>query len=573
MRCDEAQTRVSAALDHGPDPDAEVDAHVRQCPDCRAFTRQSARVRNYLRYEVVERVPDVSSRVRAEVGRRSHRRPPVWLAPAAALLVGAVVGATFVGLGTDSDIAAADLSAEVLAAQHEVQSLVAAVEVVERGWHGDVPTRSYRGTLAYQAPESLSLNLVDQTTYPSPTWVPNDVTVLVAEDSSWTSGPAGCPRELLPACTPRAPRVRGVTAREPFPTATPAPLDLIVPVASFAGSAETPVLARGERAGRDAQLVEVSAGQAEPLLAVLRQAGNWRDIHPTDQVQIWLDDETLVPLEIALYPSPDTTRADWAARLGYDDDPDVPILELRLTDVAIDGEPTADAFPAPPPGAVIQNQGFRDLPAPETGIRRPPGLPAGMRSARAGVIETAGGSAVAVRSWSDGRAWVTVHVTRNWTGQRLFGDLGDPVRAVTLVGGGTAYVDAGGTKVGVHGSNVEGAADAVVAGSLAEAALVAIAAGLGIHGQPAPAEWPEALTASLADAEAALPGLLPPDRAARFRPAGRAGRARARRSRLPRPRSPELRAGRGARHDAGSPAGARRARRRGPRRARRRGPR
>jgi predicted anti-sigma-YlaC factor YlaD len=516
MRCDDAQARVSAALDHGPAPGTDVDEHVRTCPNCRVFLRQSARIRQHLRYEVVEAVPDVAPRVRAAVTNvavtRARRRSPAWLAAAAALLVGAVVGAAVVGFGADRepDTAAANLSAEVLDAQHDVHSLIAGVEVVERGWHADVATRTYHGQLAYRAPESLAVNLVDETAYPSMAWVPNDVTVVVNEDSSWASGPAGCPRELLPACTPRAPRVWAVTEREPFSEAMPAPLDLIVPVVSFEGSAETTVIATGERAGRDAQLVEVSAAQAEPLLAVLRQAGNWREVHPTDRVQIWLDDETLVPLELNVFASTDPNRADWAARLGYSDDPDVPILELRLTDVAINDEPAPDAFPLVPADAVLQNQGFRDLPVRETGIPRPDGLPDGMNSHRAGAIETAGGPSVFVRSWSDGRAWVTVRVTREWSGGRLFGDVGEPVRAVTLVGGGAAYVGPGGTRVGIHGGDDQGLVDAVVAGSLAEGDLVQIAAGLGIEGQPAPPEWPEAGTASLADAEAALPGLLLP---------------------------------------------------------------
>jgi hypothetical protein len=502
MRCDEAQARVSAALDHGPPPGTDVDEHVRTCPSCRGFLRQSARIRQHLRYEVVEAVPDVAPRVRAAV-TRPKRRSPVWLAPAAALLVGAVVGASVVGFGPDRepDIAAANLSAGVLAAQADVHSLVADVEMVERGWHADVPTRTYRGELAYRAPESLALVLADETAYPSTAWVPNDVTVMVDEDSSWTRGPAGC--DLLPACTPREPRIRGVSGREPF-------LDLVVPVGSFAGSAETAVLAEGERAGRQARLVEVTAAQADPLLAVLRQAGNWREIHDTDRVQIWLDDETLVPLELTVFASTDANRAVWAARLGYDDDPAVPILEFRLTDVAIGGEPSQDAFAAPPPEAVLLNQGFRDLPVHEIGIPRPPGLPDGMQSYRSGIIETNGGPTVSVRSWNDGRAWAAVRVTREWPGGRLFGELGEPVRSITLVGGGTAYVDAGGTKVGVHGTDAEGSVDAVVTGSLAEGELVQIAAGLGIDGTAVPPEWPEASTATLADAEAALPGLLLP---------------------------------------------------------------
>jgi len=511
MRCDEAQARVSAAFDLGPDPGAAVDEHVRTCASCQEFERQTRRVRQYLRYSVVETVPDVTPAVRASV---VHRRPArrAVLAPVAAAIVGAMFGAAVIGLGPDRDptTAAADLSSDVLAAQRDVHSLIAQVEVVERGWHDAVSVRTYAGDLAYRAPESLALTLDDQTAYPSISWVPNDVAVVVADDESWNSGPAGCPRELLPSCTPAAPRTRAVEAREPFPDAATAPLDLIVPVGSFAGSADTPVLATGERSGRPGQLVEVTAAQADPMLAVLRQAGNWRAVHPADRVRLWLDDETLVPLEVAVYPSSDADRAEWAARLGYDDDPAVPILGLRLTDVVLDTSPTDDAFPAAPAGAVVQSQGFRDAPPEETGIGRPDGLASGFRDHRAGFVETATGPPVAVRSWSDGRAWVTVRMTREWLGGRLFGGLGDPVREITLVGGGTAYVGGGGTRVAIHGTDGTGPVDTVVNGTLTETELVDIAAGLGIDGQSVPSDWPEAAAATVADAEAALPGLLLP---------------------------------------------------------------
>jgi hypothetical protein len=120
---------------------------------------------------------------------------------------------------------------------------------------------------------------------------------------------------------------------------------------------------------------------------------------------------------------------------------------------------------------------------------------------------------VAVRTWTDGRAWVKVRATRDWPGGRLFGDLGPLVRPLGL-GAGVAYASEDGGRVAVHGSGV----DLAVSGSLAPADLARVAAGLPVAGRPVPDGWAEAATATLPEARAAGPGLLRPSDPAGFAP-------------------------------------------------------
>ena len=112
---------------------------------------------------------------------------------------------------------------------------------------------------------------------------------------------------------------------------------------------------------------------------------------------------------------------------------------------------------------------------------------------------------MAVRTWTDGRAWVKVRATRNWPGGRLFGDLGQLVRPAGL-GGGMAYWSEDGSRVAVHGSGV----DLLVTGSVGGADLARVAASLPVAGRPVPAGWAEAATSTLPEAAAAAPGLRVP---------------------------------------------------------------
>jgi hypothetical protein len=269
--------------------------------------------------------------------------------------------------------------------------------------------------------------------------------------------------------------------------------------------------------------VATTVAQVAPLLAGLAPAGagNLRDLHPSDQVELWLDEVALVPLALSVSAAPTDERRAWAAARGYRDRPGEAVLELTLSRVTLNRPLEADTFPPPPAGARAEDAGFRDRPATaDLGDRGlvPGWLPAGFRPHRAGLaggapgpsaLEPAPGGrpgpAVTVRTWTDGRAWVKVRSTRSWSGGRLFGDLGQLVRRAGL-GAGVAYWSEDGTRVAVHAA----AADLVVMGSVGEADLARVAASLSLAGRPVPAAWAEAATSTLPEALAADPGLRRP---------------------------------------------------------------
>ena len=540
MRCDQARADLSLAADGEltGGRDAPLAAHLAGCGACTAFQARLATIRQQLRFEPVGAVPDVAPRVMVAV---RHRAPPegsggpqggspVRPAPprrrggrllpvAAAFLAGAVVGATFVGLGgrRPAQVAMADLPARVVAAQRTLTSLAAEVTLVERNWHPDVPERVLAGRLRYRAPESLALQLTDRTVYPSAAWAHNDVTLVVTGDRWWTRGPRGCPVEAQPACTPRPPRVRLIERREPFADATPVPLDLVTPVRSFTPAAAPAPLGAGRVGGRAAVGVATTAAQVAPLLAGLAPAGNLRAFHPSDPVELWLDEAALLPLTLRVTVAAGGERQRWAAAHGYPDRPGQVVLELSLRGVELNRPLAAGAFPPPPPGARAEDAGFRDQPAPvEPGpgtTADPAWLPPGFRPHRSGVVGGAGGPRVNVRTWTDGRAWLKVRATGDWPGGRLFGDLGPLVRPLGL-GAGVAYASEDGGRVAVHGDAV----DLVVSGSLAPSDLARVAAGLAVTGRPVPGGWAEAATATLPQARAASPGLLRPRDPAGFAP-------------------------------------------------------
>jgi hypothetical protein len=423
----------------------------------------------------------------------------------AAAVAGAIIGASVVSgtrPGEPPQPVAANIPARVLRAQARLDSLAARVHVVERGWHPRVPTRTYIGTLRYRAPESVALRLDDLTAYPSGAWKANNVSFVVDGGRLWSSGPAGCPIEALPRCTPPARRVQIVEGREPFAADAPAPLDLVLPAGAFAVGTTAAVLpGAASVAGRAATRVLMTAAQAEPLLAGLRRAGNWREVHPTDQVELWLDKEALAPLRAVVRAADSAERRRWAAAHGYRDRAGEAVLEMKLSHVVVNGPVDATDFPTTLAAPVVRDGGFRDQPVEAP---TPTWVPPGLQPHREGTVASGAGPVVTVRSWSDGRAWLAVRTTSAWTGGRLFGDVGDVVRE-RRGANGVVYLSEAGDKVAVHGAGI----DLVVTGTVGTDALVRVAEASGVAGLPVPAGWVEG-PGTLAQGAAALPGLLVP---------------------------------------------------------------
>ena len=504
MNGDDLRLMLSRYFDHelGPEEKAEVEKVLAANPEARRYLDQLGAFRRELRYEPAES-PDVTQAVMAAVTYKPENQRSMARRVAAALAAGMVSGAVFVGLALrqPAPIAAAEIPEQVLAAQNEVTSLTARLELVERGWHPQVPERIFSGHIAYSAPESLWVEIGDETAYPSDDWTPNHSTLVVKEGMSWSRFVAPCPTEALPECTDPRPRTQVTVGREPFPDAAPAPLDLIVPVSGFSRAGEPNLVGRTSLDGRRAVGVEVTAAQAAALLQGLT-AGNMRQVHPTDRVELWLDEEALVPLAISVYPSPSQDRALWAVRHGYNDDPQTPILEARWTEVRLGND--LSAFPEPPvdhPGA---DAGFREGMPPLLDTLDLQ-LPTGVVPHRTGTVVGGPGPEVNVASWSDGRAWVKMRWTEQWEGDRLFGDMGPLVRQVPL-GVGVAYLNEQGDRVAIHSDEI----DLVVTGSFATDVLLSFALGLGIEGITVPDHWVEAATATIEQASEEVPALVVP---------------------------------------------------------------
>ncbi len=469
MDCEEVRAAVSAALDG----DGQVDvAHLSTCEQCERFERGARRLRSAVRFELVDAAPDVTARVLAAVAgepapvRRLSRRR--LLPVAAAFVAGIAAGAAFVWPAVPSDgVAAASLPSRIIAAQRDVASLTAELTVVERA-----QTRVRRGVLRYRAPDHLELRLGD--------------TVLRAGGGRWRlQRPDG-------SVTERA-------GLEPFSADGPVPLDLVLPAAGFVGSDEPDVIGTETMDGRAAVGVRVPAAQVSALLSGLRPGGDGRQVHPTDTVDLWLDEDHLVPLRVVVRAADGPDRARWAARRGFDERAGEVIVEARLDSVVLNDARTVDDLAAPHTQGAPDG-GFRPG---DAAVPNPRWLPAGMADHTTGIVGD-----VAVRTWTDGRAWVKVRATTAWTGSRLFGGLGTVVRPVPL-GHGMGYVAEDGTAIAIHSD----AADVVVTGSIAPDDLRRVTGSLDIIGRPVPDHWAEHATADLHVLARAVPDhlLLPAD--------------------------------------------------------------
>jgi hypothetical protein len=357
-----------------------------------------------------------------------------------------------------------------MAGQTGVTELFGSFQIIERIRPGLI--RTYDGELAFRSPESVSLILIQSSGPPG--WLENSTMLIVAEDKAEATGPFPCPS--FDGCQGARPFKRLTVGRDPFSVVTPAPLDLVVPVDVFRNSSNPPALPARLIAGRETIGVELTASQTRPLLNALFGLGNWREIHDTDLVHVWLDRENLVPLGLAVFPVQSDDRAVWAARRGFTDSKSSPYLELTYNEVRFGGAPVIDV--EIDAGDPVVDAGYRP-----DAIGDPP-LSLAMPLVAAGRLE--GGVPSDVWAWSDGRAWVRLDRAPDWKGPGLFGNLEGVVSPLALPGG-TAYRAADGSAIYIHAADQ----DLVISGSVGNEQLLAIAESVQIAGQPVPADWAE----------------------------------------------------------------------------------
>ncbi|HYU57582.1 MAG TPA: hypothetical protein VEO00_05980 [Actinomycetota bacterium] len=510
MDCRAVRPALSARMDgvaRGLDPAAE--AHLAACAGCRAFDAAAWRLREAVRFQVAEPVPDLVEAIMDRVRTLPDRPRPLRLTPrrrdrprnltpvrslVAAALAGALAGALVVGAGLAPRPSPAALATEIpgliAAAATGVDEYAATFRIEERNWRPEVPARTFDVDVAFAAPERLRVRVADRTAYPAGPWPRND-SLLVVVGSRWElTGPEACTAEAAPACG-RTPDVRrAVTGRAPFDADAPMPTDIVLPVTTLAGSERVTVLGEGRAAGRDAVRVELAAADGGPLFAFFQEAGSWRPQYPADRVTLWLDRETWLPLRftVAAVASPD--RDAWAAANGIPREPAGSIvLQARAVRLSL-GPVDRKRFAVS--GGTGRDQGFRALGP--VGLARALGAdpiqPAdtgSLRPLRAGRF--AGRHGEVLLSYGDGLARMTVAETRTHRGPSFFGNVGPLAERVRLPGGGVAYyepaVGTAGRRLAVHAAGW----DLFLESNLPRAELLAVAGSLPVRGVAVPASW------------------------------------------------------------------------------------
>ena len=483
MTCDQAR-REFESLDELPQDAAQ---HVATCPGCQTFLTEVRAAVERLRD--VPTPPDLltGSLVEVRRARRSRRLVPL-VSLAAGLAIGALTMLGWLAVQQTEESPApqvvASITERLAALLPQSEQFSAAVTVTESGWHQEVPHRTYTGSLVVEAPERFQLLLRDNTDYPDERWMPNDLEVTIDEDRFWIDEAVGCTPELLPECSRRMDPTSAV-GRAPFDPTTEVFFEIAVPIQTWAGS-ENSSVPTDEPPSAGAAGIEISAVQAAPILDAFLSHGAWRDVYPADRVTVWIDPDSLVPIEISVKALNAPSRAAWAASLGYSDGPDVAYLEIILTpddSMAFEAIPTrgsASTF-------VEGSASFDPLP--------------GFEPYRSGAVVTS--SDWTVRSWTQGFAWIRIDEVADWEAQRFPG-AATPVIPMTSPAYGTAYLGIDGSRLFVHTAESE---LVVSTNAGIEKAFEAIGS-LDVEGIPAPDGWGLDLTVGFDVADA--PGLLFP---------------------------------------------------------------
>jgi hypothetical protein len=375
--CDAIRVELSARLDGEVDrtTSSALDSHLETCAGCREHEEALRSARRAVRLYPAPEVPDLTStilqRVQREGGRQRLRdlwsfrvRVAAIAAAASALLL---IGSSLPFTSDDPEVAtAAEIARQIRRAAQSLRAYSASFDIVERGWHPQVPVRRFRAHVTYEAPESASLSVFDNTSYPEDgDWPHNNVYLIARADKWWFIEPTTCPTAALPGCAAGVGiERRGVVHRQPFDGATPLPTDIVVPLETVAGAGVLEVIGADRVLGHSVQVVELPYRRAIPLIDALQAGGSWRAFHPFDRVRIAIDEHTWFPLAFEVTAVASQDRERWANRLGYEDEPGATLLSVTATAFsAADNHPNATFRPPPnsslPLKADVRSGGFR----------------------------------------------------------------------------------------------------------------------------------------------------------------------------------------------------------------------
>lgn len=477
QQCEHAQSELSVAWDQSISPSSATHRHTQGCANCTAFADSLGELDFLLAKGKFDRAPDLTPAVLAALPRR--RPQQWWVSVAAAAAVGVAIGALVGGIGSRLDaVQAQDLDDRLHAASPAVVGLSADLLVVERGWHPEVSERVYTGSLRYNSPEQLEIDLTDTTPYPTDAWIPNDMALSIADGDTITTASTPCPQEAVPGCL-QPPATTAITDRRPFDDGVIAPLEIVGPTRGFTWWSGIEVVGSPSLDGRRTIQVETTVAGVD-LIGAISNQGSWRELHPTDRVLLWLDEKSLVPVRVEVFATESPERQLWQLRRGYLDNPgDEPIFIIQLSELVIGPNPIHAQLPD---NAI--SAGFADGPAAVPS----PSLDSRFMAHRSGSRSLPDGGRVQVATWSDGRSWIMVQATDAWAENRLFGMPLPFVRRIELDNGSVGYMDPSGEAIAIHGSEM----DILVSGSTTEDLLVEVAGSLGIDGLAVPAEWAEA---------------------------------------------------------------------------------
>jgi Putative zinc-finger len=511
MRCEASQREISARLDGAPNRrlTEALESHLSICTRCQSFASGADRIRVLARIQPAMPVPDLVSRIMAEVDREGRRRPVRQLIPrewrpyAAAFAAGAAAAALLVG-GLPGVRRAPDpaLATEIPRLVFESSTLVtsyrATFEIREAHFDPTPPpnqlgVRRFQARVAYESPERFRAEVEDQTVYPAGRWPRNDLVLAVDRDRWSFRGPATCPRESFPDCPIGGREVREVRGREPFDGDALLPTDVVVPVRTLSGSDRVRLAGEGTVVGRSVVIVELAYRDATPLFAYLQAGGSWRPFHPLDRVLVSLDRETWFPLAYEVRPAAGPERDRWAVQNSLPHEP-----PGRAVFVA-----TARSFgTAPQPrkwrplssaGKSTRDEGFRDENLEAVNARGYqtilPADTAGLRPYRTGIFASGDRPRdETLVSFVRGLTWLKIRQTRTWSQPEPFGDVGSLAIATRLPNGIAYYEPATamlGRRLWIHGRGL----DLYLESNLPRRDFIRVASSLPVRGEPAPREW------------------------------------------------------------------------------------
>jgi hypothetical protein len=513
MRCEASQREISARLDGAPNRrlTEALESHLSICTRCQSFASGADRIRVLARIQPAMPVPDLVSRIMAEVGREGRRRPVRQLIPrewrpyaaafaagvaAAALLVGGLPG---VRRGPDPALAT-EIPRLVFESSTQVTSYRAIFDIKESNFVPSPPlsylnVRRFVAEVAFESPERFRAVIVDRTRYPAGPWPRNNMVLGVDRDRWSFEGPATCPRESLPDCAVGGREVRSVQGREPFDGDALLPADVIVPVRTLSGSDRVRIAGEGSLLGRPVVTVELAYRDATPLFAYLRTGGSWRPFYPLDRVLVSLDRETWFPLAYEVLPAAGAERDRWAVQNSLPHEPPgrtVFVARARRFDT----EPQPKGWtPMAVARRSARDEGFRDQSLAFVTARsghRPvlPGDTAGLRMYRMGTFTSRDRPRdEALISFTRGLSWLKIRQTRSWSQPEPFGDIGGLATPIRLGRSGLAYYEPATTMLGrrmwIHAPGL----DLYLESNLPREDFMRVASSFPIRGVAAPRRW------------------------------------------------------------------------------------